>query len=209
MASDSRPYFGEFNEFELMNFMREGDQGAYFEILFRYYKPLSTAISDMLLDKITEKEPVSEYIDCVILAEYCADKIAHSTMVLLWNNREWISDPSIYTVILDMLKLQLQYDNEDSFISYTESLEIKVLTYLLLQPRQIKRNAELRDRLKKWQLSEPGIHNKLFIFRFIEGLKLTQLSASLQLPIPVIEGHLQTIYNRFEAYLKKPENRII
>jgi hypothetical protein len=208
MAENKRSYYGHYSEEELMNLMMMGDAGAFFEVMSRAYQPLSMSISEILIAKITDKEPLEEYAECLLYAEYCADKIAHNTMMLMWGNKEYIANLSLYQSLLKVLKMELSLKNGNDFLTYTEDLEIKILSNFLLQPAQIKRDKALKRYFEKWKTTLDEADLKMFDMRFIAGMKSNQISEALKVSLPAVEAQLHKIYGVFEEHLKIPYNRI-
>jgi hypothetical protein len=209
MADSKRSYYGNYSEEELMNLMMMGDAGAFFEVMSRAYQPLSLSISEILIAKITDKEPLEEYAVCLLYAEYCADKIAHNTMMLMWGNREYIANLSLYQSLLKVLKMELGFKNGNDFLTCNEDLEVKLLSNFLLQPGQIRRDKALKRYFDKWKMTLEEADLKLFDMRFFAGMKSNQISEALQVSLPNVEAQLHKIQGMFEEHLKIPENRII
>jgi len=209
MADKRKIYYGIDTEAELLTLLLKDDTGAYFEIVYRYYHPLVTALSESLIGQFPVSKPLREYADYLLISENFARTISHNTFKILWEDRENIDPKSLYLGIIQIFKAQLLGNNLELTIAFTSDMENKILSHFYLQPRQILVNARLREYLTVWISREKDISKKVFIMRFFEGKTLTEICTKLELSLPEIESNLQFIYQRFEDYLKVPANKLL
>jgi DNA-directed RNA polymerase specialized sigma24 family protein len=209
MSDKRKIYYGIDTEVELLTLLINNDTGAYFEIVYRHYHPLVTALSESLIEQFSATRLLSDYTDYLLQAEYFGRTISHNTFKLLWEDRENINSNSLYLAIIEILKAQLVDNELELNIVFNSQLENKILSHFYLQPRQILVNARLREYLTVWISREKDINKRVFIMRFFEGKTLTEICTKLDLSLPEIESQFQLIYQRFEAYLKVPANKLL
>jgi DNA-directed RNA polymerase specialized sigma24 family protein len=208
MPEKKKIYYGIDTEAELLSLLIKSDTGAYFEIVYRHYHPLVTALSESLVDQFSATRLLSAYTDYLLQAEHFARTISHHTFRLLWEDRENINPESLYRAILVILKKQLLNNEFELNMVYNSQLENKILSHFYLQPRQILVNARLREYLTVWISREKDINKRVFIMKFFEGKTLKEICTKLDLSLPEIENQIQLIYQRFESYLKVPANKL-